>query len=89
MQLARICGKTTATVKHPSFEGQKLLICQPLGANKQPEGDPFIAIDRMGATQGDLVYISSASNGIQKLVNNTNTPIRWFVLGIADPGEIK
>ena len=46
MQLARIIGTTTATVKHPSLAGARLLVVQPLMADRRsPDGDPQIAVD--------------------------------------------
>ncbi len=84
MQLARIQGKATATVKHPSFGGQKLMICQPLGIDRKPNGDPLIAIDQWGAGMGDLVFISSDSRRLRIIVGDPKTPIRWFVLGLVD-----
>lgn len=84
MQLAKIQGKVTCTVKHQSFAGQKLLICQPLGCEQIPNGDPLIVIDHLGAGLGDLVFICSDSRRLRVLVGDNTTPIRWFVLGIVD-----
>ncbi|MGE5072788.1 MAG: EutN/CcmL family microcompartment protein, partial [Anaerolineae bacterium] len=38
MLLARVEGNVVATRKHPSFEGRRLLICQPINALGEPEG---------------------------------------------------
>lgn len=40
MQVAKIIGRATSTVKHPSLQGWKLLIAQPLGVNDKPDGAP-------------------------------------------------
>lgn len=84
MQMAKIQGNVTTTVKHPSFTGQKLLICQPLGVDQKPNGDPLIVIDQYGAGFGDLVFISSDSRQLRIIVGDSKTPIRWFVLGLVD-----
>jgi ethanolamine utilization protein EutN len=84
MQLAKIQGRVTCTVKHKSFTGQKLLVCQPLGADQSPNGDPLIVIDQLGAGFGDLVFICSDAKRLRMIVSDTTTPIRWFVLGIVD-----
>jgi len=52
MLKATVIGRATATVKHPSMSGQKLLIVQPQMKNGSPEGDPLIAIDGFGAGVG-------------------------------------
>jgi microcompartment protein CcmK/EutM len=59
MLLARVEGNVTATRKHPSFEGWRLLICQPIGAGGEPEGAPQIAIVSHGAGMHQRVFISS------------------------------
>ena len=46
MLLARVEGNVTATRKHPSFEGWRLVICQPIGRDGTPEGSPQIANDK-------------------------------------------
>jgi microcompartment protein CcmK/EutM len=48
-----------ATRKHPSLEGWRLVICQPIGGSGQPEGAPIIAIDSHGAGMHQQVVISS------------------------------
>ena len=64
MLLARVEGNITATRKHPSFQGWRLILCQPISAAGQPEGTPIIAIDAHGAglhlqpaERGDLVRL--------------------------------
>jgi ethanolamine utilization protein EutN len=43
----------TATVKHPSMAGWKLLIVQPYGPDGQtPDGDPVLVVDALGAGIG-------------------------------------
>jgi microcompartment protein CcmK/EutM len=38
MQLARIIGTATATIKHRSLTGARLLVVQPLMADRQSSG---------------------------------------------------
>ena len=47
MQLGTVVGTATATVKHPSMAGWKLLVVQLYGADGQtPDGEPVLAVDR-------------------------------------------
>ena len=52
MQTAIIVGHATATVKHASMAGWKLLIAQPLGVEDNPDGEPQLVIDTFGAGVG-------------------------------------
>jgi ethanolamine utilization protein EutN len=84
MQLAEIIGRATATVKHSSMDGWRMLIAQPLGASGQDDGDPVIVIDSLGSGRGDKVMITSDGKYITQMVGTKESPIRWAVLGIAD-----
>lgn len=84
MQWALVKGRATSTVKHPSLDGQKLLICQFLGNERQPIGDPILALDHLGAGKGDTVLITSDGSGLREMLKNGNSPARWWTLGIVD-----
>ena len=85
MQTALVVGTTTATAKHPSLGGWKLLIVQPLAADdKSPDGDPVLAVDNLGAGRGERVIITSDGKGTRELLKSNTTPVRWSVLGICD-----
>ncbi len=84
MQWALVKGRVTSTVKHESLDGQKLLICQFLGNERQPVGDPVLALDKLGAGQGDIVMITSDGKGLRELLQHNTSPARWWTLGIVD-----
>jgi ethanolamine utilization protein EutN len=85
MQLALVIGTATATVKHASMRGAKLLIVQPhLADGKTPDGEPFLAVDAVGAGRGERVMISSDGRGAREFLNDDNSPVRWTVIGIRD-----
>ncbi len=56
MQLGRVIGNVVCTIKTPSFDGQKLLIVQPLDRNGRDKGRPIIALDSVGAGAGETIY---------------------------------
>lgn len=85
MQAGKVVGSATSTVKHPSMEGWKLLVVQPLLSDgASPDGDAVLAVDALGAGVGETVIISSDGKGTRELLGNDNTPVRWSVIGIAD-----
>jgi microcompartment protein CcmK/EutM len=87
MLLARVEGNIVATRKHPSLEGWRLVICQPIGANGDPEGTPQVAIDSHGAGMHQQVIISSDGSSSRKAVGDDRSPVRWLVVGIVDEDE--
>ena len=88
MLLARVEGNLTATRKHPSFEGWRLIICQPINNAGDPEGVPQVAIDAHGAALHQRVIISSDGAAARKAVKNEKSPVRWMIVGIVDEKEL-
>ena len=56
MQIARVIGEVVATRKDENLTGLKLLIVQPLNADRQPSGKPLVAVDAVGAGAGEPVF---------------------------------
>lgn len=84
MQLATVIGHATSTIKHPSLNGWRLMIVQPLDVRRRPEADPVIAVDRLGCQGGNVVLINSDGKGARELVGDPHSPVRWWVAGIVD-----
>ena len=85
MRMARIDGHVTATVKHPSLNGWRLLIAQPVAASGTEEGAPQIVVDPLGAGPRQTVLITSDGAEARVLVGDPHSPARWTVLAIVDP----
>ena len=88
MLLARVEGNVVATRKHPSLDGWRLVICQPIGTSGQPEGSPLVAIDSHGAGIHQQVLISSDGAAARKAVGDAKSPVRWLVVGLVDESEL-
>jgi microcompartment protein CcmK/EutM len=84
MLLARVEGNVVATRKHPSLEGWRLVICQPVSREGLSEGVPQVAIDAHGAGMHQRVVISSDGAAARKAVGDDKSPVRWMVVGIVD-----
>lgn len=90
MQIGLVIGTATATIKHPTLVGERMLVVQLLTGSARADGEPIIAFDRLGARRGDRVIVTNDGRALQELLGPT-TPGRWSVLGIPDqigpPGE--
>lgn len=84
MLLARVEGNVTATRKHASFAGWRLIICQPIGREGCPEGAPCVALDALGAGMHERVLLSSDGLAARKAVGDDKSPARWMIIGIVD-----
>ena len=84
MQLARVEGSMIATRKHPSFEGWRFVICQPINKEGEPQGTPLVAIDAHGAGMHQHVIVSSDGKAARIAVGDDKSPARQMITGIVD-----
>ena len=84
MQIGRVVGHAVSTVKHPSLQGWRLLLVQPLTHEGKEDGEPLLAIDKLGAGATHLVILSNDGAGARELVGVENSPVRWMILGVCD-----
>jgi microcompartment protein CcmK/EutM len=54
--LGRVIGNVVATVKNASLDGKTLLLVQPLDRQGREKGKPLVAIDSVGAGEGEMIY---------------------------------
>lgn len=84
MQLARVEGSMIATRKHPSLEGWRFVICQPINQEGEAIGTPIVAIDPHGAGMHQQVIVSSDGLASRKAVGDDLSPVRMMITGIVD-----
>lgn len=64
-----------------------MVLIQPLDIRNQPDEQPVIALDQLGAGRGDLVFFTSDSKYIQQMTGRKDSPIRYSIQGILDYGH--
>ena len=88
MLIGRVVGELVATQKHPSHEGRKLLLVQPLNLDGSNRGDAMVALDAVDAGVGDRVLIATEGFSAMTSVGRPNSPIDTAVIGFIDAIEI-
>ena len=88
MRLARVIGTVVATVKHPTYVGHKIMLCQPLAPSGEAQGAQVVAVDRVQAGVGDQVLLLTEGTGVRQLLGQDAGPIRTIIVGIVDAVEL-
>ncbi len=89
MLIARVVGDLTATQKHPSHEGRKILVVQPLNLDGTNRGDALVALDAVGAGVGDRVLVATDGFAAMTAVGRPpGSPIDMAVIGFIDHVEL-
>ncbi len=89
MILGPIIGSVVSIIHHPVVEGRKLLVAERLDPNGRPTGGYVIAIDAIGAGQGETVLILDEGSGARQILGDTDAPVRSLVVGIVDAVELE
>ncbi len=84
MTIARVEGNVVATKKHPSFNGWRLLVCQPINRSGEAEGSPVVAIDPLGAGHHQMVVVSTDGMAARLAVKDPKSPARLIIIAIVD-----
>lgn len=86
MFIANVLGNIVATTKDEGLIGTKLLIVEPTDPDYKACGQPFVAIDTVGAGFGDKVLISKGSSA--RALFDKSAPIDAAIVAIIDHVEI-
>ena len=88
MQIAQVVGGLTATQKHASHVGQKLLLVQVLELDGTAKGNPVVAVDAVNAGVGDKVLLVMDGYAAMTSVDRPHSPIDFAVIGVIDEVEL-
>jgi microcompartment protein CcmK/EutM len=62
MLVAKVIGSAVASLKLDALQSSKLLLVCQADLAGNPAGDPFLAVDLVGAGEGELVIVSQGSS---------------------------
>jgi len=83
MLLGKIVGTIWATKKYDVLKTYKLQFVQPLNAELQKLGKPFVAVDTIGAGPGEIIFYATSSEAVIAM-NIDMAPVDASIVGIVD-----
>lgn len=84
MKVGRVVGTVVSTINHEVLDGRRLLTCDLLGPDGEPDGSYLICLDTVGAGSGETVLIVDEGNSARQVLDNPDAPVRSMVVGIVD-----
>lgn len=88
MKTGIIIGTIVATRKSETLVGQKLLLTQPVNLDREPAGEPFIAVDTVGAGVGEFVLYATGTAS-RNAADRPKAAIDAAIVGIIDTMDIQ
>lgn len=86
MIFARVTGSVVCTQKDEKLVGSKLLLLQPVDLAGAPKGNPLVAVDSVGAGEGELVLVVQGSSARQTS-RTEGRPVDAVIFAIVDSVE--
>ena len=86
MIFARVTGNVVCTLKDEKLVGCKLMLVQPVDLSQAPKGNPIVAVDAVGAGEGELVLLVQGSSARQTS-KTTGNPVDAVIFAIVDTVE--
>ena len=86
MIFARVTGTVVCTLKDEKLVGSKLLLVQPVDLVGASKGNPLVAVDSVGAGEGELVLIVQGSSARQTS-RTEGRPVDAVIFAIVDTVE--
>jgi ethanolamine utilization protein EutN len=83
LELGKVIGTIWATRKYESVKGYKMQFVIPLNGKLEKIGEPFVALDTIGAGPGEIVYYITASEAVIPL-DVDMAPVDASIVGIVD-----
>lgn len=84
MNLALVMGKAVSSHKQKVFENRTVLLCQPLTLDGHPSGQPMLAMDTVGAGEGEVVLICKEGRGAREFTGDPTAATRTLIVAIVD-----
>jgi microcompartment protein CcmK/EutM len=84
VKLARVAGTVVSTVQTPALNGRKLLLCDVLRLDGEPDGSSLIAVDTVQAGVGEVVLLLDEGNSARQVLGVSPAPVRTLVVGVVD-----
>jgi len=96
MLLGRVQGHVVASQKDPAMQGCRMLIVEPIkvdyddagGGTMQPTGRALVAVDRIGAGEGQIVMLVQGSSA-RMMEGCSKMPVDAVVVGLVDEALVK
>lgn len=83
MIIAQVVGAAVASIKLEALQASKLLVVRQADATGAAQGPTFLAVDLVGAGEGELVIVSQGSSA-RMAMGNDRSPADAAVVGILD-----
>jgi len=93
MYIGKVYATVVATIKHPTFDGHKLLLVDRLNLDGTVTGAYDVCVDSVQAGVGDTVLVMDEGTGARQILGQQPLPgqgaVRAVIAGIVDRVDLE
>ena len=84
MELGVVVGNIVSTIKHPAYNGTRLLLVENVDIDLKRTGTTTVVVDSVSAGIGDLVLVAREGRAAGDVLGLKEVPVRSVIVGIID-----
>ncbi|MBI4386633.1 MAG: EutN/CcmL family microcompartment protein [Elusimicrobia bacterium] len=86
MFIGEVVGNAWGVRRHPSLQGQRLLLVRPIDPmNEKPLGEAVLALDGgVDSGPGSVVLVMDEGGSGRQMLKDDKAPVRTVICGIVD-----
>jgi ethanolamine utilization protein EutN len=88
MFLADVVGNVVSPIQCEFLNGRALLLVKPVTPHETSAGNARIAIDTVGAGEGDRVLVIDEGNSGRQILAAGDVPVKTLIVGVVDHIEL-
>lgn len=84
MEIGVVIGTVVSTMKHPIYQGRKLLLVESVDLDLNPIGNTTVCVDSVDAGVGDVVLVAREGKAAGEIMGQMQIPARSIIVGVID-----
>ena len=84
MDIGVVVGNIVSTIKHPVYQGRKLLLVESVDLELNPVGNTTVCVDSADAGVGDVVLVAREGKAAGEIIGKPLVPVRSVIVGVID-----
>jgi ethanolamine utilization protein EutN len=89
MEIGVVIGNVVSTIKHPIYNGRKLLLVENVDLSLKPTGLTTVVVDTVHAGIGDVVLVAREGRGAAEILGVERGPVRSLAVGVIDRFDLE
>ena len=89
MEIGVVIGNIVSTIKHPVYQGRKLMLVESVDLQLNAAGTTTVCVDAADAGVGDVVLVAREGKAAGEIMGEKLIPARSVIVGVIDRFDVE